>query len=71
MIEVRYNLLEVIDTAIAYNLEKEELLSAVFTEVNFKETTNSEWILAVQETRLYFKIKELSSFHKKEKVKGK
>lgn len=35
MLEVRYNFNDVAITCIKYNLDEEETLSAIFTEVNF------------------------------------
>jgi len=44
---VRYTLKEVLDTAIAYNLTDEEIYSAVFSEVNFKLVSDTEFITQV------------------------
>lgn len=56
MIEARYNLLSVVETCIEYNLDIEEMVSAIMSEVNFERTTNVEMILAIVTARIYFKI---------------
>ena len=53
MIETRYTLGTVIDTAIGYRLSKDELFSALMSECDFKNTSNIEYTLGVLICRLY------------------
>jgi len=73
-IEVRYNLLQCIVTAIKDKLSKEELLSAIISECNFDKTTKEEYILAVFICRRYLEIIQLrvkSWIKMKHKIKKK
>ena len=52
-IEVRFNLLECVKTAIKHRLSKEEILSLLMTECDFNKTTGVEYILAVVDCKEY------------------
>ena len=51
----RYNLYDCVSTAISYNLNLEEMFSLVFTECNFKKTTDAGFMLGLLLCGLHYK----------------
>lgn len=57
MIEARYTALEILNTAIGYNLDYEEFISAIMTECDFKKTLYPEYFISVLIARFYYFMK--------------